>query len=320
MLHDNAPDLPDFLRREYPFRRRTLTLAEGRHAGHDLVFVDEVLGHERDLPLEPSAGTVVLLHGNPTWGFLWRKVMRRLDGLRVVVPDLLGLGFSDKLRRVEDHSLEGHVEALAELARALDLRDALVVGQDWGGPMAMCLGARERSRFVGIVGANGTLALPEHPRSKAFHKFSRIPVLSRFVFQVLGFPLGWLHRVQNDPDTMRGAVARAHKYPLRRIKDRVAPLAMARMVPDSDDHPSLPEMRRGEAWVESLYADDPRRVSFVWGKNDPILGAALRRQSRRFPDAPLRKTEAGHFLQEEVPEEIADAILDMHAYLAEDDS
>lgn len=315
MLQDQAPGLPDFLRPEYPFRRRTLTLAEGRHAGYDLVFADEVIGHQRDLPLEPAAGTVVLLHGNPTWGFLWRKVMRRLEGLRVVVPDLLGLGFSDKLRRVKDHSLEGHVEALAELVRALDLHDALVVGQDWGGPLAMCLGAREPSRFAGAVGANGTFALPEHPRSKAFHKFARMPIVSRFAFQFLGFPLGSLHKAQGDPDSLRGDVARAYKYPLRKIRDRIAPLAMARMVPDSDDHPSLPELRRGEAWVESLYADDPRRVSLVWGTKDPILGRALRRQTRRFPDAPLRETEAGHFLQEEVPDEIADAILEMHRRL-----
>lgn len=313
MAFAEAPRLPTFLADSFPFRCRAWILERGNFAGQRLCFVDD--GDEVDR----AGRTVVFVHGNPTWSFLWRKVMSALretdPRLRFVAPDLIGLGFSDKPRKPSAHSVRAHAESLAELAEVLDLRGAILVGQDWGGPIAMAVGSRAPGRFDGIVGANGTLALPKHPRAKPFHRFGRLPLISDFVFRVLGFPLGTLHRAQHDPSTMRGDVARAYRWPLRRIRDRAAPLAMARMVPDGDAHPSLPELRRGEAWVESL---PPGRVSFVWGRNDPILGRALRRQKERFPEAPVRETDAGHFLQEEVPEAIAEAVLEMDRRLADE--
>ena len=311
MAFVEARELPKFLAVEFPYRRQGWRLESGSFAGLRLCVVDECGDRAA------SAGRpVVFVHGNPTWSFLWRKVMASLRNaeptLRLVAPDLIGLGFSDKPLRPSAHSVSAHAEALAELSEALDLRGAILVGQDWGGPIAMAVGSRAPGRYVGIVGANGTLALPRHPRAKAFHRFGRLPLISDFVFRVLGFPLGTLHRAQHDPSTIRGNVARAYRWPLRRVRDRAAPLAMARMVPDSDDHPSLPELRRGETWVESL---PPGHVSFVWGRHDPILGRALRRQRERFPEAPVRETEAGHFLQEEVPETIAEAVLEMHRFL-----
>lgn len=309
-----APEIPEFLSREFPWRRRLLALRDGDFAGCGLCFVDS-----RSEARGEDGRPIFLVHGNPTWSFLWRKVMSLLHEadptLRLVAPDLVGLGFSDKPPRPRIHSVEAHAVSLAELARALDLRGGILVGQDWGGPIAMAVGSREPHRFDGIVGANGTLALPRHPRSKPFHRFSRVPLVSDFVFRVLGFPLWILHRLQNDASTLTGEVGRAYRWPLRKIADRAAPLGLARMVPDADDHPSLPELRRGEAWVESLPAG---HVSIVWGRNDPILGRALDRQARRFPDAPVRETDAGHFLQEEVPEVIAEAILEMHRRLCDD--
>lgn len=297
------------MRGAFPYRRRLLTLSAGTFAGLRMCFAEE----------GPSDGRpVVLIHGNPTWSFLWRQVMLALSGsgLYLVAPDLVGLGCSDKPRTPGIHSVQVHAEAVAELVRMLDLRRAILVGQDWGGPIAMAVGSREPRRFDGIVAANGTLALPRHPRAKPFHRFGRIPLVSDFVFRVLGFPLGFLHRAQHDPSTMQGPVARAYRWPLRRIRDRAAPLAMARMVPDGDDHPSLPELRRGEAWAESL---PPGRVSIVWGTDDPILGRALDRQKRRFPEAPVREVQAGHFLQEEQPDLIAEAILELHERLTRED-
>ena len=84
-----------------------------------------------------------------------------------------------------------------------------------------------------------------------------------------------------------------------------APLAMMRMVTDGPDHPSIPAIRKVEVYVQGL--DIP--VEIVWGLNDPILGKALPLVQQNFPDAPVTKTQAGHFLQEEVPVEIAAALL-----------
>ena len=84
----------------------------------------------------PALGTVLCIHGNPTWSFLWRKVISRLVDrpLRLVAPDLIGFGLSEKPRHLTAHSPEAHVEWIGALARALDLRDLLVAWQGWGGP------------------------------------------------------------------------------------------------------------------------------------------------------------------------------------------
>jgi cis-3-alkyl-4-acyloxetan-2-one decarboxylase len=295
------PLLPDFLEELLPFSRRAYRLASGPDAGRLLHFVDE--GH-------PKARPVLLVHGNPTWSFLWRKVIALLPDFRCVAPDLLGLGFSSKLPRIADHSLERHGAAVAELVAALDLRGVILVGQDWGGPIAVEAGRREPERIAGLVFGNTVVALPEHIRGSFFHRFARMPVLSDLVFRGLGFPQSFLWKVQGDRRSIRGEVARAYRYPLRTWAERVAPLALARMVPLGPDHPSLPRMREGEEWTRAF----PGPVSLVWGMRDPILGRALSRHERAFPQARVTRVEtAGHFLQEEAPEALAEAIRDAAA-------
>ena len=289
------PALPHFLEPLLPFRRSAYRLEQGPDAGRLLHFVDEG---------EPSAPPVVFFHGNPTWSFLWRKVIALLPGFRCVAPDLLGLGLSDRLPRISDHSVERHGAAMAELVEKLDLRGIVLVGQDWGGPVAAQVGARFPERIAGVVLGNTSVAVPSNPRGTAFHKFSRIPVLSDLVFRGLGFPQNVMWAVQGNRRSISGAVARAYRWPLRTWEDRVAPLALARMVPHRPDHDSVAALRRGETWIRSF----PGPMALVWGMRDPILGRALGRHERVFAQAPVTRTEAGHFLQEEVPGELAAAI------------
>ena len=248
-----------------------------------------------------------MIHGNPTWSFLWRKVIALLPGFRCVAPDLLGLGFSDRLPRMEDHSVERHGAAIAELVEALDLRGVILVAQDWGGPIAAQVGARLPERIAGLVLSNTAVIVPRHPRGTWFHKFARVPGISDLVFRGLGFPQNVLWWIQGDRRSIRGEVARAYRWPLRTWKDRLTPLALARMVPDGPDHVSVPALRRGEAWVRSFTGP----VALVWGMADPIMGPALRRHERELPQAAVTRTGAGHFLQEEVPEELAAAVADV---------
>ncbi len=290
-----APALPLFIAAQFPHHRHTCALKQGADAGRHLHYVDQGLAKERP---------VLLLHGNPTWSFLWRKVIAELAGLRAVAPDLLGLGLSDRLPRLADHSVDRHADTVAELADTLDLEGLILVGQDWGGPIAAAVGCRLGERVAGLVLANTAVALPRIPRGTAFHRFARLPIVSDLVFRGLGFPQIALHLTQGDRRSIRGDVARAYRWPLRRWSDRVAPLALARMVPDGPDHPSMPALRRGEAWARTF--EGP--VSLVWGTRDPILGRALKRHEQAFPQAAVRRTDAGHFLQEEVPEILAEAI------------
>lgn len=301
MPFTSAPALPGWISAMLPVRRGAYYLEHGPDASRRLHYLDE---GDRDAP------AVVMLHGNPTWSFLWRKVIVALPRCRCVAPDLLGLGLSSMLPRLEDHAIDRHADALVELLDALELPRYVLVGQDWGGPMLTAIGVRRPERVAGVVLANTAVVLPERPRGTAFHRFSRLPVVSDLVFRGLGFPQAMLWTVQGDRRSLAwGKVAAAYRWPLRHRRDRIAPLALARMVPDGPDHPSMAPLRRGQAWIESF--DGP--MALVWGVRDPILGRALRRHEQAFPRAPVTTTTAGHFLQEEVPLALATAIDDVLA-------
>jgi len=294
----DPPPLPDFIARQLPFRRAAYVLEKGPDAGRRIHFIDQG---------DPAARPVLMLHGNPSWSFLWRKVIALLPSFRCVAPDLLGLGLSSHLPRLSDHRVERHGAAIAELVESLDLRRIVLVGQDWGGPIGSQVGLRLPERFAGLVFANTVVSVPAFPRSTTFHTFSRVPLLSDLAFRALGFPQNAMHRVQGDRSSIRGDVARAYRWPLRTWRERVAPLALARMVPHRPDHWSMEALLRGDAWTLSFQGP----VALVWGMRDPVLGRALRRHERAFPQAPVTRTEAGHFLQEEVPETLAAAVEDV---------
>lgn len=309
--------LPDWLQPALPFARRAYALERGQDAGRVVHLID----HGRGPP-------VLFLHGNPTWSFLWRGVIARLPGFRCVAPDLLGFGLSSKLPRSRDHQVERHLAALEELLVALDLgageaapggangaasasgqRGVILVGQDWGGPLVVGLAARHPERVAGLVLGNTSVLVPSRPRGTLFHRFARAPIVSEVAFRLLGFPLRSLHRTQGDPGSIRGQVARAYRWPLARVRDRAGPLGLARMVPSSPDHPSVAALRPGAAWVQAF--DGP--VHLVWGERDPILGRALARHMDALPRAAVTRTQAGHFLQEEVPDLLAAAVQEVAA-------
>ena len=287
------PPLPPWLEAELPFRRRMAHFGSWR-----MHFIDEGEGRP-----------VLLLHGNPTWSFLWRKVISRLKeagGLRLVAPDLIGLGLSEQPTRADEQTLELHLATVGALVEGLDLQDAIVVGQDWGGPVGAGVAARDPGRFTGAVFANTALLAPRRPlKPSLFHRASHLPLLSELLFRGLNFPVPILGRVQGDPRSIGPLERRAYAYPLKSWKQRAAPLGMARMVPDREGHPSLPVLDQTDAWVRGFRGP----AALVWGLRDPILGRGLKRLREALPQATVTETQAGHFLQEEVPGELAAAIL-----------
>ena len=249
---------------------------------------------------------VLLQHGNPAWGFLYRKVMTALASapLRLIVPDLVGLGFSDK-PGAHAHTLENHARWLGALLDQMKLEDLVFVAHDWGGPIGLRALADRPGRLGGLVVLN-TVVGPPRPgfRPSAFHRLARIPVVSTLLFRGLSFPQRVLHRVQGDPESVRGDVARAYRFPLEGLARNAAPLALARMVPDSMSHPSIEPLRRCQQVVEAFTGP----AAIVWGDRDPVLGRVRTWIEKLLPKALVTRTSAGHFLQEEVPEEIAAAI------------
>lgn len=292
--------LPDFIERQLPAGYREQMISVGRERMHVLEW-----GPREGKP-------VLLVHGNPTWAFLWRKVVAKLAGepLRLVCPDLIGLGLSSK-PEVREHTLENHSAWLGSMIDQLVPGPLVVVAQDWGGPISMHALWRRREQLRGIVLGN-TAVSPPAPGFKRtlFHRLSQLPLVSDVLFRRLGFPLGVLHMSQGDKSSIRGDVARAYRWPLRHRAERAAPLALARMVPDSaTQHPSLPALQVTHDFFASV--DVP--IHLVWGKRDPILGRVINHLQRTRPDAKVTTTGAGHFLQEEVPDELAAAIRDVVA-------
>lgn len=287
-----AQDLPKWLAPQLPFARYTLPVN-----GYAMHYVDE------------GEGEVVLMqHGNPTWCFLWRKIIARLAnvGVRVIAPDLIGLGLSDRPRQASEHSLDFHANNLKSLVEALNLQRITLVAQDWGGPISALMAARSPTRIHGAVFANTALRAPKPPlRVTPFHRFANLPLVSDLVFKGFNFPLPVMHRVQGDAASIGKQEKRAYAWPLRHWRDRAASLALARMVPTRLDHPSVAGLQQVEAWARSFAGP----VELVWGRRDPILGPALKGMHELFPRAPVTTCEAGHFLQEEVPALLAEAIL-----------
>lgn len=258
-------------------------------------------------PADSTRPAVVLVHGNPSWGFLWRKVVADLlgDGVRVVVPDLIGLGLSDKPTDAEAHRLESHAAWLGRMLDAVVPGELILCVQDWGGPIALLAMADRLARLRGLVLLN-TVIGPPRPgfKSTTFHRLARLPVVSDLLFRGLGFPQNAMAMVQGRRTSILGAAGRGYRWPLRRFRDRIAPLALARMVPDSLAHPSVPALERVQQVVTSFRGP----TELVWGTRDPVLGTVVRHLARLLPEARVTHTEAGHFLQEEVPGPIADAI------------
>lgn len=289
-----APPLPAFLAAELPFARCCV----------------DVAGRRLHVMEAGTGAPVVFLHGNPTWGFLWRKVARALAGepLRLVMPDLVGLGLSEKPRDARFHTLDRHARTMGALLDALAPGPLVLVVHDWGAPIGLAAMADRPGRLAGLVVTNTGVG-PPRPTSRPtpFHRFANLPLASDVAFRLLGFPQNVLHLAQADRGSIRGDVARAYTWPLRHLADRVAPLALARMAPLHPDHPSLPVLRRSLEVARGFAGP----AAIVWGERDPILGRALRGVAEALPRAPVTRVPAGHYLQEEAPEPIAAVILDV---------
>jgi cis-3-alkyl-4-acyloxetan-2-one decarboxylase len=287
-----APAMPAWLAAQLPFERYAVEID-----GHRVHVMEAG---------DPHGRPVLMLHGNPTWGFLWRRVASALRDtpLRLIMPDLVGLGLSDKPRNPHFHQLDAHGRIMAGLLERLALEDLIFIGQDWGGPVGLYALA-EKPRLWGLVLLN-TVVGPPRPgfRPTAFHRFARLPVVSDLAFRALKLPQRTMWSVQGDRRSIRGQVARAYRWPLRRVRDNVAPLALARMVPDSLEHPTIPALQRCQTVIEAFKGP----AAIVWGDRDPVLGRVRTHVERLLPRARVTRTQAGHFLQEEVPGEIADAV------------
>ncbi len=286
-----APDLPDWLQSQLPFRRYLVDVGDGLR-----VHVME----------QGEGRPVVLFHGNPTWGYLYRKVAAELEGepLRLIMPDLVGLGFSDRPASADEHTLVNHSAWMARLLERLDLEDVVAVVQDWGGAIGTHALMQHEGMMTALLVMNTPIGAPRPGfKPTLFHRLNSTK-LAELVSTWTGFPQNWIGLYQGERRSITGLVRRSYAYPLSRSRGNEAFIGLVRMVPDTMEHPSVPAMRESGEFVESFRGP----TAIVWGERDPVLGRLRRRVTRQLPNAEVTVTDAGHFLQEQVPVEIADAI------------
>lgn len=251
---------------------------------------------------------VYLQHGNPTTGLLYRKVAASLplDRVRLIMPTMVGLGYSTKIPASE-HTLDNHMRWMNRALTTLNLTEAVYVGQDWGGPVGMGALSLSPGILTGAILMNTGFRAPrEAMELSRAHALVKTPLVGEFVVEGMSsFFFKRLAGVQGDPTTMPPEVMNLYRRPLEDSGNGKATLALMRMVADGPNHVSSSALRDIERYVEGL--DIPAEL--VWGMNDPILARGLPVMQRMFPTAPVTETEAGHFLQEEVPDVIAAAIM-----------
>lgn len=258
--------------------------------------------------LEVGTGFPVFLqHGNPTSGFLYRKVAEEMprDRVRLIMPTMVGLGFSSKVP-ASSHTVDNHMRWINSVLVQLQLTELVYSGQDWGGPVGMGALSLSPGLIKGAVMLNTGFGAPTEPVNLSVpHAVVKIPIVGELMLEVFFSIFGGMHRLQGDPDQFPADVANLYGKPVLDSGNAKAPLAMMRMVPDGPDHPSTPAMRTIGIYVQGL--DIPAEI--VWGMRDPILALGLPAMKRFFPEAPVTETQGGHFLQEEVPVEIAASLL-----------
>ncbi len=254
-----------------------------------------------------GAPVVLLLHGEPSWSFLYRKMVPVLvdAGLRCVAPDLVGFGRSDKPASQDDYTYARHVEWMrAALFDHLDLRDVTLVGQDWGGLVGLRLVGEHPDRFARVVVANTGLPTGDARMTDAFLAWQRYSQETE-VFHVGGIIKGGC-RTELAPE-----VVAAYDAPFPDDSYTAGARRFPMLVPTSPDDPAGAANRK--AWEVLERFDRPFLTAF--SDADPVTkggeGAFQRRVAGAQGQPHTTIAGAGHFLQEDAGEELARVVVDL---------
>jgi len=251
---------------------------------------------------------VLLLHGEPTWSFLYRNMIAPLlsAGLRVVAPDLIGFGRSDKPTRIEDYSYAAHVGWLAQLVQSLQAERITLFAQDWGGLLGLRVLADNPELFSGVVVANTGLPTGDHPVSDAFLQWQT------FARETPQFPVGAIV-ARMCAKKLDRAVAAAYDAPFPDETYKAGARAFPQLVPTRRDDPAADANRR--AW--RVLAGFERPLITAFSDGDPITRGGDKLFQEIVPGAAGQPhttiRDAGHFLQEDASEQLAQILIRLAA-------
>ena len=258
--------------------------------------------------VDEGKGEVVLcLHGEPSWSFLYRKIIQVLVGAgkRVIAPDFIGFGRSDKFTQIEDYSFKLHYDTIEAFVEGLDLREITLVCQDWGGLIGLTFAAQHPERFARLVIMNTGLPTGEERMPEGFMAWRafalRTPDLVASVI---------VRKACVTGENLPADVLAAYDAPFPDLNHKAGMHAFPRLVPISTDMSGAAEMkearRRLSTWTK------PALVMF--SDSDPVTRGGDRFFRKLIPSASdqpeITISDAGHFLQEDKGEEIGQRILD----------
>jgi haloalkane dehalogenase len=263
--------------------------------------------------IDEGAGPVVLLmHGQPSWSYLYRKVMPILveAGFRVIAPDLVGFGRSDKPAAQSDYTYARHVSWMTQWLEGLGLNGVTMFCQDWGGLIGLRLVAAMPERFAAVVAANTGLPTGDQEMPEAFHAWAKwcatTPELN----------VGFVVQAATTTELSEAVVA-GYNAPYPDETFQAGARVFPSLVPARSDDPEAQAQR--EAWKALMSFDKPFLTAF--SDTDPITGGGDKVFVKLVPGAagmPHRTIEnGGHFLQEDQPAAVAQAVVDVYAAVGE---
>jgi haloalkane dehalogenase len=276
---------------DYPFAPNYLSMGEMR-----MHYVDE--GPE-------TANPILMMHGEPSWSYLYRHMIPvcAAAGHRVIAPDLIGFGKSDKPTRIEDYSYQAHMDWMQAFIDGLELDNITLVCQDWGSLLGLRLAAENPDRFRAIVVGNGMLPTGDQRVPNAFR------IWRAFALHSPWFPIA---RIINTGSfrTLGPDERRAYDAPFPNKSFKAGARAFPALVPMSPNDPASEPNRK--AWKVLEQWQKPFLTTFSNG--DPITRGGDHYMQQRIPGAanqPHITLTGGHFLQEDSPVDFANAINDL---------
>lgn len=284
---DNLPD--------YPFEPHYVTIDGGALGDMRLHYVDH----------GPRDGRIVIMmHGEPSWSYLYRKMITVVAdaGYRVLAPDLIGFGRSDKPSAQSDYSYSGHVDWMSQWLRVVDAHDAVLFCQDWGGLIGLRLVSAYPERFAGVIAANTFLPTGEGTMPDAFMQWRE------FAKTIPVFPVGGVIRGATSKPLGEGVEA-AYDAPYPDERYKAGARIFPALVPTTQDMDGVSD--NINAWKILSQFDKPFLTAF--SDEDPITRGLDRHFHSRIKGCAGQPHSivkgGGHFLQEDVPDALSGIIV-----------
>ena len=283
--------IPESLKKEYPFEGKFHVLP----CGQRIHYLDE---GQRDAP------AALLVHGNPTWSFFYRRpIMELRRSYRVIAPDLLGLGLSSRPYKTF-YRLNRHIDIIEHLLRTLGVEKFHLVVHDWGGPIGLGASLRfpQSDRKSIILNTAAFVDFPAPWQIALCKTF----VLGKALIYLNGFSWGAAKMAVCQP--LSPLAKKGFLWPYRRMRERVGINCFVQDIPLNHNHPSYTTLKSIEEQIPSL----PGKKLIIWGMKDFCFTPAfLERWQKIYPKAPVKTmNNAGHYLLEDQPQQVTREIVE----------